>query len=384
VTAPPITVTGPAAANAAVPAALAAFADRHEQSAQFVARQPDGTDLLCHAAIAAEHRVPTSDPDWPAAFAEAVARAGRTDPSGRTLFVLPGSAGRSPLQGDHDGVVAPVLATERVPAAPAPTPRAPGPPLPMAGPGEYRAAVAAVLHRLADDRLRQVVLAHWHPCQAGVALRQWLARLWACAPDAQYAYWLRLGAVELAGRCSLDYLNIADGRLCAAVLGGTAPAVGEHTAKEHAEHRGLVAGRQAELAAHGLAVAVAEAGSVVTVGRTRYLRSLLTAPAQVDERVGRLLVECWPGSAVTGTPSAAAREVAQAHEPVPRGYFGGAVGVLDWRAGRLTSAALVTCVLTAGGRSYAPVATGITAASTVAGEEREQGYKLSNVLGGPD
>jgi anthranilate/para-aminobenzoate synthase component I len=367
---------------------MAGFAAGSEQSVQFLARQPDGSDLLASAPVTAEHLIPTSDPQWPSAFASAIAVAQINQPGGQTLFLLPGSVGSSEFQGEHYCVVAPVRATTRIPAGTVSMNPAVVQPAAVAEPERasrlrgYRSAVRAIVRRLGTDGLSQVVFTSWHPCPTTPTSERWLAHMWANSPDARYAYRLRLSGVDMIGRCSLDYLDIVDGVLRCGVLAGTAPLGQAHTAKEHVEHRGLVDARVADLSRCGLDAAVAESAVAQVVGHNRYLRSLITAGAELDGRIGRLLIACWPGAAVSGAPSKPARRLADEYEEMPRGYFGGVIGVLDWQAGRLSSASTVTCVLSSGRLRYAPVATGITAGSTPAGEEREQSYKLRNIMGG--
>jgi para-aminobenzoate synthetase component 1 len=92
-----------------------------------------------------------------------------------------------------------------------------------------------------------------------------------------------------------------------------------------------------------------------------------------------LLRACWPPGSMTGAPKRAAMQFIERLEPVPRGFYSGALGYLDCR-GNLDLAVVIRTAVVTGGEVMVQAGGGIVADSDPASEWEESVVKCERLL----
>jgi anthranilate/para-aminobenzoate synthase component I len=233
-------------------------------------------------------------------------------------------------------------------------------------PGEqHRAAIAAVLERIARGDVYQVNLARcFRASLSGDPLALWLA-LRAASP-VPFGCYLASGPRVIAARTMERFLRWerTSGELITRPIKGTLRRTGEGDAhesaalradpKERAEHAMIVDLMRNDLgrvAAVG-SVQVPEVMAVEPFAGLHHLVSTVRCRTRPEVRLRDVLAATFPPGSVTGAPKIAAVELIEALEPEPRDAYTGALGYVD-RCGGLALAVAIRCAqLQAGEARY--------------------------------
>ncbi len=127
-------------------------------------------------------------------------------------------------------------------------------------------------------------------------------------------------------------------------------------------------------------VRVADAGSVRSYPAVHHRVARVTGSMRSGLEWWDALAAVAPGGSVTGCPKIAAMSLIAELEPLPRGPFAGALGVIDGR-GDLEMALPIRSVWSVGGRLEFAAGCGVVWESDPAAEEAESRIKVSRWLG---
>jgi anthranilate synthase component 1 len=262
----------------------------------------------------------------------------------------------------------------------------------------YVAAVGAVHEAIAAGDVFQTVLARSFEMECRASAAELAAAFAELEPDADtYCLDLRHGALvgaspelfvdvaggaddsvvvrPIAGTCARPLR--ADGTRCRDADARAAAAL-QSSAKERAEHAMLV-----DLARNDVA-RVSRAGTTVVerpfvVEAQRHVLHLVSS-VRGRRRPGLDALHVWRAVAnvgtLTGAPKVRAMELLRAIEPIGRGSYGGAVGMLDGD-GAFRSCIAIRGVRLRGGRALARAGAGIVRASVAELELAETEQKLA-------
>lgn len=222
----------------------------------------------------------------------------------------------------------------------------------------YLEAVRAVRAAIARGDVYQVNLAQrfagtWP--HGPVALHRALSR----ASPAPYAALVVFGDRALVSSSPESFLAVTSGRVVTSPIKGTRPRDPDR-ARDRALARELWASEKdrAELTMI-IDLMRNDLGRVAVPGSVRVVRArtllgfrtvwqtvaTVEATLRPDAGVGALLRATFPGGSVTGAPKIAAMRVIEAHEPLRRGFFTGAIGFIGLDGTMRTSIAIRTIQL---------------------------------------
>jgi anthranilate synthase component 1 len=196
-----------------------------------------------------------------------------------------------------------------------------------------------------DGDIFQVVLSLRHDVECDLDPLCLYARLRALEPHAlRYCYLDR--TLAIVGASPEPLINAENGNATIRLLAGTA-ARGS-TAEEDREREAKLRGSHKDLAEHRMLVDLArnDLGRVAVPGSVRvtelmeveyysrvmHLASETVAELEPDAGIDRVVRSTFPAGTMTGTPKIRAMEIIDELEPVRRGIYSGAFGLLapDW------------------------------------------------------
>ena len=280
------------------------------------------------------------------------------------------------------------LVREAAPAPPAAGTTAPVPVTSSLDAAAHTSAVRTVREWIAAGDLYQLNLtAHFTApwAHGGAALAR---RLWAATPGAPHAAWLRApGGTEIVSASPETFLRVDGRRAAIRPIKGTRPRRSdpqddraqrlalEGSAKDHAEHVMIVDLERNDLGRVAVpgSVTVAELAATEAHPTVWHLTSTVTADLRPDVGVGQLLAATYPCGSVTGAPKRMAVDRIRALEPVRRGVYCGAIGVIGPGMADL-SVAIRTAVVH-GAQAHYGAGGGIVADSDPAQEWQEVLHK---------
>lgn len=278
-------------------------------------------------------------------------------------------------------------------AATAPT-RPPGGALDVAATGgeAYRAAVAAAVRDIRDDRLQKVILSRVVPVPDEIDLvDSYVAGRRGNTPARSFL--LDLGGLAATGFSPETVVEVgADGRVSTQPLAGTRALLGDPVAdlarrvellgdpKEIFEHAISVRLAQDELAGvcRDDSVFVEEFMNVQERGSVQHLASRVTGRLAEGRNAWHALAALFPAITASGIPKAPAFELIAEHEEHPRGLYSGAVLSVG-SDGSLDAALVLRTVFSQGGRTWLRAGAGIVAPSTPEREFEETNEKLRSI-----
>ncbi len=260
--------------------------------------------------------------------------------------------------------------------------------------GDYRAAVAGGLQRIAAGEFEKIVLARaidltlthpLHPLRVLNGLRQLF-------PDC-YAFSLANGRGQsFIGASPEQLVRVSKGRLETAALAGTTgrgigasedAALGAallRSEKDQREHRFVVETITGRLAQRGLKVEFPRQPGLRRLANVQHLHTSIHAVLPENVRLLDAVALLHPTPALGGAPSAAAVARIRELEGFPRGLYGGAIGWLNARGGGEFFVGIRSALVDgATARVYAGA--GIVAGSTPEKEFAETELKFKAMLG---
>lgn len=340
-------------------------------------------------ACALAGRVPLP-PEAPPLLGAAV---GRLDWDGRCRFWVPAAAAVF----DRDagdlwvrGELPAVTGAGRPAADPAAAAHAaPGPPVravPLWPYADYAAAVQEALAAMAEGRVEKVILSVPFAAPCAVPPLAVYRRLTAGDPPG-LGFLLQggAGAESLAGLSPEPLVFLEGRRARMHLLAGTRPAGRAAelaaSAKDREEHTVAVEQARRDLSA----VCVPETVTVDAFMELErhpglvHLASRLSGTLRPEAGPADLVAACFPAGTVGGIPREAARTLIERLEPVPRGWYAGAVGAV-LPGGDLQLWLTIRSLALAGGTALVRAGAGLVPGSDPAAEWRECMAKAQRAL----
>ena len=145
--------------------------------------------------------------------------------------------------------------------------------------------------------------------------------------------------------------------------------------KENAEHVMLVDLARNDLSRHGKMVTVENYREVQFFSHVIHLVSKVTGIKKADTPTMNIVADTFPAGTLSGAPKHKAMELIEKYEPTPRGYYGGAIGFMDFE-GNFNHAIMIRTFLSKNHQLQYQAGAGIVAASDAASELQETYNKL--------
>ena len=145
--------------------------------------------------------------------------------------------------------------------------------------------------------------------------------------------------------------------------------------KENAEHVMLVDLARNDLSRHARNVKVESFREVQFYSHVIHLVSAVSGELTEDSPVTDMMISTFPAGTLTGAPKYSAMQLIDKYEPGLRGYYGGAIGFMDFR-GQFNHAIMIRTFLSKGNRLFYQAGAGIVAISDEENELQEVNNKL--------
>lgn len=145
--------------------------------------------------------------------------------------------------------------------------------------------------------------------------------------------------------------------------------------KENAEHVMLVDLARNDLSRHGKMVVVENYREVQFFSHVIHLVSKVTGMKKPNTPTMSVVADTFPAGTLSGAPKHKAMELIEKYEPTPRGYYGGAIGFMDFQ-GNFNHAIMIRTFLSKNHELQYQAGAGIVAASDAASELQETYNKL--------
>ena len=145
--------------------------------------------------------------------------------------------------------------------------------------------------------------------------------------------------------------------------------------KENAEHVMLVDLARNDLSRHAKNVKVESFREVQFYSHVIHLVSAVSGEMNPDSTVIDMMTSTFPAGTLTGAPKYKAMQLIDKYEPQGRGYYGGAIGFLDFR-GQFNHAIMIRTFLSKRNRLFYQAGAGIVAISDEENELQEVNNKL--------
>jgi anthranilate synthase component 1 len=145
--------------------------------------------------------------------------------------------------------------------------------------------------------------------------------------------------------------------------------------KENAEHVMLVDLARNDLSRHGKMVKVENYREVQFFSHVIHLVSKVSGIKKADTPTMNIVADTFPAGTLSGAPKHKAMELIEKYEPTPRGYYGGAIGFMDFE-GNFNHAIMIRTFLSKNHQLQSQAGAGIVAASDAASELQETYNKL--------
>jgi para-aminobenzoate synthetase component 1 len=256
---------------------------------------------------------------------------------------------------------------------------------------EHRALVLRVKEHVAAGDIYQANLSQRFQLPFATGGLDLYRRLRALSP-APFSGYLRAPGFEIASASPERLLEVAGGWMSTRPIAGTRPRAADPSAdralaaelllseKERAEHLMLVdlarndLGRVAALGS----VSVDELMTVEDYAQVRHIVSNVRARLAGGRDALDALAALFPGGTITGVPKVRCMRILDALEPVPRGFYTGALFYLT-ASGRLDANILIRSAVVAGGAVTFHTGGGIVADSDPDHEYRETLHKAEGM-----
>ncbi|MFY9445113.1 MAG: anthranilate synthase component I family protein [Flavobacteriaceae bacterium] len=145
--------------------------------------------------------------------------------------------------------------------------------------------------------------------------------------------------------------------------------------KENAEHVMLVDLARNDLSRHGKMVTVENYREVQFFSHVIHLVSKVTGIKKAETPTMNIVADTFPAGTLSGAPKHKAMELIEKYEPTPRGYYGGAIGFMDFE-GNFNHAIMIRTFLSKDHQLQYQAGAGIVAASDPESELQETYNKL--------
>jgi len=202
-----------------------------------------------------------------------------------------------------------------------------------------------------------------------------------------YLFYFDYGSYKIFGSSPEAQLKVLNGKAYINPIAGTFKRTGddEHDKqlaqqlsadlKENAEHVMLVDLARNDLSRHAKNVAVERYREVQFFSHVIHLVSAVSGELQEGSDVTDMMTATFPAGTLTGAPKYKAMQLIDQYENQNRGYYGGAIGFLDFN-GRFNHAIMIRTFLSKGNTLYYQAGAGIVSISKEESELQEVNNKL--------
>ncbi len=255
---------------------------------------------------------------------------------------------------------------------------------------------------LTDEQYRELVRRGKHHCQVGDVFQLVLSRqfrqsftgdefqvyraLRSINPS-PYLFYFDYGDYRIMGSSPEAQMVIRDGTARLNPIAGTYRRTGDaekdaaatrallDDPKENAEHVMLVDLARNDLSRHTSKVTVKSLREVHYYSHVIHLVSTVEGLLSATDRTVRIFGDTFPAGTLSGAPKYRAIELINRYENQQRGFYGGAIGMIDFRGG-MNQAILIRSFFSQDNTLYYQAGAGIVAASDVESETQEVYHKL--------
>ncbi len=202
-----------------------------------------------------------------------------------------------------------------------------------------------------------------------------------------YLFYFDYGSYKIFGSSPEAHLKISKSKASINPIAGTFRRTGDDEndkilaqqlstdLKENAEHVMLVDLARNDLSRHARNVKVESYREVQFYSHVIHLVSAVSGELNEDSSVTDMMISTFPAGTLTGAPKYKAMQLIDRYEPARRGYYGGAIGFLDF-TGQFNHAIMIRTFLSKGNKLYYQAGAGIVAISDEDNELQEVNNKL--------
>ncbi len=202
-----------------------------------------------------------------------------------------------------------------------------------------------------------------------------------------YLFYFDYGDFKIFGSSPEAQLIVQDGKAEIHPIAGTFKRTGndEHDAilakeltedaKENSEHVMLVDLARNDLSRNGNTVEVANYKEVQFFSHVIHLVSKVTGQKKKDIPTMKVVADTFPAGTLSGAPKHRAMQLIEQYEKTSRGYYGGAIGFMDFK-GNFNHAIMIRTFLSKNHELHYQAGAGIVAASDADNELQETYNKL--------
>ena len=202
-----------------------------------------------------------------------------------------------------------------------------------------------------------------------------------------YLFYFDYGDFKIFGSSPEAQLIVKDGKAEIHPIAGTFKRTGNdeedallakklsEDAKENSEHVMLVDLARNDLSRNGSEVRVENYREVQYFSHVIHLVSKVTALKKKDIDTLKVVADTFPAGTLSGAPKHRAMQLIEAYEPTNRGYYGGAIGFMDFH-GDFNHAIMIRTFLSKDHTLYYQAGAGLVAASDPEDELQETYNKL--------
>ncbi len=202
-----------------------------------------------------------------------------------------------------------------------------------------------------------------------------------------YLFYFDYGNFKIFGSSPEAQLIVKDGKAEIHPIAGTFKRTGNdeedailakklsEDAKENSEHVMLVDLARNDLSRNGNTVKVENYREVQYFSHVIHLVSKVSAQKKKNIPTLKVVADTFPAGTLSGAPKHRAMQLIEAYEPTNRGYYGGAIGFMDFQ-GNFNHAIMIRTFLSKDHSLYYQAGAGLVAASEPENELQETYIKL--------
>jgi anthranilate synthase component 1 len=202
-----------------------------------------------------------------------------------------------------------------------------------------------------------------------------------------YLFYFDYGSYKIFGSSPEAQLKIQNSKACINPIAGTFKRTGDDEMdkqlaqqlstdlKENAEHVMLVDLARNDLSRHAKNIKVERYREVQFFSHVIHLVSAVTGELQEGSDATDMMTATFPAGTLSGAPKYKAMQLIDQYENQNRGYYGGAIGFLDFN-GRFNHAIMIRTFLSKGNMLFYQAGAGIVAISSEESELQEVNHKL--------
>lgn len=258
------------------------------------------------------------------------------------------------------------------------------------------------IQNISDDMYKEMVTRGREHCHRGDVFQVVLSRQFSQAfkgdefnvyralrsiNPSPYLFYFDYGSYRIFGSSPEAQLKIKSGKAYINPIAGTFRRTGDdendkmvaerlsYDLKENAEHVMLVDLARNDLSRHAENVTVESQREVQFYSHVIHLVSSVSGSLMEDSSIPDMLTATFPAGTLSGAPKHMAMQLIDRYENTPRGYYGGAIGIIDLN-GSVNHAIMIRTFLSKGNILYYQAGAGIVAGSNESNELQEVNNKL--------